>query len=82
VTGYPQAQVTYYSAGAIPMPIAGGTATSTRGLASISGLSPGQFVTVTGAKPGCHVTLQNATLTGRVRVEQGFLSLTLAYVSP
>jgi hypothetical protein len=82
VTGYPQAQVTYYSAGAVPMPIAGGTATSSSGFASISGLAPAQFVTVIGVKPGCHVTLQNATLTGRVRVEQGFVSLVPAYVSP
>jgi hypothetical protein len=82
VPNQPGAQVTYYSNDSVPLAIDGGTATSSRGLASISGLAPGQFVTVTGSKPGCHVALMNATLTGRVRVEQGFLSLMPAYVSP
>jgi hypothetical protein len=82
VAGHSEAQVTYYTNDTLPSWIDGGTATSPRGLASISGLAPGQFVTVTGAKPGCHVALSNATLTGRVRVEQGFLSLMPAYISP
>jgi hypothetical protein len=82
VTGHPEAQVTYYSSDAVPMAIDGGTATSTRGLATIAGLAASQLVTLTGTKPGCHVTLAGESLTGRVRVEAGFLSLTLAFVSP
>jgi hypothetical protein len=82
VTGHPEAQVTYYSTDAVPLAIDGGTATSTRGLATIAGLAPSQLVTLTGTKPGCHVTLAGESLTGRVRVEAGFLSLTLAFVSP
>jgi hypothetical protein len=82
VTGHPEAQVSYYTTDALPVAIDGGTATSTRGLATIAGLAPSQLVTLTGTKPGCHVTLADASLTGRVRVEAGFLSLTLAYVSP
>jgi hypothetical protein len=82
VPTHPEAQVTYYASGTVPTAIDGGTATSSGGLASISGLAPAQFVTVTASKPGCHVALANATLTGRVRLEQGFLSLMPAYVSP
>jgi hypothetical protein len=82
VTGHPEAQITYYTTDTVPVPIDGGTATSARGLATISGLAPSQLVTLTGAKPGCHVTLASGSLTGRVRVEAGFLSLTLADVSP
>jgi hypothetical protein len=82
VEGHPEAQVTYYSADAFPSAIDGGTGTSSRGLATISGLAPAQFVTVTGTKAGCHVALAYGSLTGRARVEAGFLSLMPAYVSP
>jgi hypothetical protein len=82
VDGHPEAQVTYYSPDSFPSAIDGGTATSSRGLATISGLAPAQFVTVTGTKAGCHVTPARGSLTGRARVEAGFLSLMPAYVSP
>jgi hypothetical protein len=55
VEGHPEAQVTFYSPDAFPVAIDGGSATSSRGLATISGLAPAQFVTVTGTKAGCHV---------------------------
>jgi hypothetical protein len=80
VPGHPEAMVAYYT-GDIPAAVDGGTATATRGLASISGLASGQYVTVTATKPGCHVALANGTSTGRVWVESGFLSLMPAYVS-
>ena len=57
VVGHPEAQVTYYTTDSLPSAIDGGTATSSRGLATISGLAPSQFVTVTATKPGCHVAL-------------------------
>ncbi len=82
VVGHPEAQVTYYTTDSLPSAIDGGTATSSRGLATIAGLAPSQFVTVTATKPGCHVALAHGSLTGRVRVEAGFLSLMPAYVSP
>jgi hypothetical protein len=82
VEGHPEAQVTYYSPDSFPSAIDGGTATSSRGLATISGLAPAQFVTVTGTKAGCHVALARGSLTGRARVEAGFLSLMPAYVAP
>jgi hypothetical protein len=82
VEGHPEAQVTYYSPDSFPSAVDGGTATSSRGLATISGLAPAQFVTVTGTKAGCHVALARGSLTGRARVEAGFLSLMPAYVSP
>jgi hypothetical protein len=82
VEGHPEAQVTYYSPDAFPSAIDGGTATSSRGLATISGLAPAQFVTVNGTKAGCHVALARGSLTGRARVEAGFLSVMAAYVSP
>jgi hypothetical protein len=82
VEGHPEAQVTYYTSDSFPSAIDGGTATSSRGLATISGLAPAQYVTVTGSKAGCHVALDRGSLTGRARVEAGFLSLMPAYVSP
>jgi hypothetical protein len=82
VTGHPEAQVAYYAAGAIPTAIDGGTATSSRGLATISGLAPSQLVTVTATKPGCQVALASGASTGRVPVEAGFLSVIVAHVSP
>jgi hypothetical protein len=82
VEGHPEAQVTYYTSDSFPSAIDGGAATSSRGLATISGLAPAQYVTVTGSKAGCHVALDRGSLTGRARVEAGFLSLMPAYVSP
>jgi hypothetical protein len=82
VEGHPEAQVTYYSPDSFPSAIDGGAATSSRGLATISGVAPAQFVTVTGTKTGCRVALDRGSLTGRARVEAGFLSLMPAYVSP
>lgn len=82
VPNHPEAQVTYFSADTIPAPIPDGGATSTRGLAAVTGLATGQFVTLSGTKPGCNVLFQYQTLTGRVPLENGFVSLTAAYVTP
>ena len=88
VPGHPEAHVIYLSSATIPMPIPGGTATSTRGLAVITGLDAGQFVTLAGTKPipdsgaTCQVLFQQGPVTGRVPLENGFVSLMPAYVSP
>jgi hypothetical protein len=86
VPGHPEAQVLYLSSASIPMPIPGGTQTSTRGLAVISGLDAGQFVTLAGTKTydggACTIVFQRGPLTGRVPLENGFVSLMPAYVTP
>lgn len=82
VPGHPEAQVTYFTSDTIPAPIPDGGATSTRGLAAITGLAPGPPVTLAATKPGCNVVFQYQTLTGRVPLETGFISLMPAYVTP
>lgn len=80
VDGHPEATVTYYSADSIPSPTDAG-ATSARGLAAITGLTPNQLVKLTGAKTGCTVSFKKDALTGRVPLEAGFVSLMPAYLS-
>lgn len=82
VPGHPEAVITYFSSDSIPMPIPNGTATSTRGIAAITGLAPNQLVTLGATKPGCSVLFKYQTQTGRVPLETGFVSLMPAYVSP
>jgi len=82
VPGHPEAQVTYYSTESLPTPIDGGTATTTRGLASIAGLAANQLVTLAATKPGCTVVFARPPLTGRTPLENGFASLMPAYLSP
>jgi hypothetical protein len=82
VPGHPEAQVTYFTDDTIPAAIPDGGATTTRGLAAITGLASGQMVTLAGTKPGCQVLFQHGTLTGRVPLETGFVSLMPAYLSP
>ena len=84
VPGHPEARVIYLLSSLFP----GGTATSSRGIAVISGIDAGQFVTLAGTKPGneagttCKVIFQRGPVTGRVPLENGFVSLMPAYVSP
>jgi hypothetical protein len=82
VSGHPEAQVSYYSNTSVPQPVSGATATTARGLAAITGLAAGQFVTLTGTKAGCVVSLQSGTVTGRVPLETGFVSLMPAHLTP
>jgi hypothetical protein len=82
VPGHPEAQVTYFAAGTIPTPIAGGTATSTSGLAAITGLDGNQLVTLAATKTGCSILFKHDSLTGRVPLETGYVSLMPAYLSP
>jgi len=82
VPEHPEAVITYFSAGTIPQPIPDGGATTTEGIAAITGLASGQLVTLAGTKPGCNVYLKYQTQTGRVPLETGFVSLMPAYVSP
>jgi hypothetical protein len=85
VDGHPEANVTYFSAGSIPLPQLDASATTTRGFAAITGLkgiSDGDFVTLTGTKPGCHVVFARGPVTGRVPLGNGFVSLMPAYLTP
>jgi hypothetical protein len=84
VPGHAEAQVQYLSASTIPTPVSGATATTTKGLAVITGLSDGDSLqfTLAGTKPGCHVELQRGSVTGRVPLENGFVTLMPAYLTP
>jgi hypothetical protein len=82
VTGHPEATVTYYSSGTLPSPAMGATATTTGGLAVITGLASGLVVSPVGTKTGCTVSLAHGNQTGRVAVENGFASVTTAALSP
>jgi hypothetical protein len=82
VPGHAEATVTYFSAGALPAPVAGATATTASGLAAITGLASGLTVSPLGAKAGCTIQLQHDSLTGRVALKNGFASLVSAVISP
>lgn len=83
VVGHPEAMVTYFSTASIPFPVPDASATTTRGFAAITGLTgTGQFVTLAGTKPGCNVVFARGPVTGRVPLENGFVSLMPAYVTP
>jgi hypothetical protein len=83
VAGHPEATVTYFSAGSIPTPVPDAGATTTRGFAAITGLSgTGQFVTLVGEKPGCTIVFARGPVTGRVPLENGYVTLMPAYVTP
>ncbi len=74
VMGHPEAVVTYFSADSVPVATTG-TATTTGGKATITGLSAGDPVTVLGHKPGCTVTLVKDNATGRSPLEAGWVTL-------
>jgi len=83
VAGHPEAKVTYFSAGSIPTPVPDAGATTTRGFAAITGLSgTGQFVSLVGTKPGCTIVFARGPVTGRVPLENGYVTLMPAYVTP
>lgn len=85
VVGHPEANVTYFSAGSIPLPQLDASATTTRGFAAITGLADvtdGEFVTLSGTKPGCSVVFARGPVTGLVPLENGFVSLMPAYLVP
>ncbi len=83
VAGHPEATVTYFSNDTIPVAVPDAGATTTRGFAAITGLTgTGQFVTLVGTKPGCTIVFARGPVTGRVPLENGFVSLMPAYVTP
>ncbi len=83
VTNHPEAKVVYFSTDAIPAPVDGATATTTRGRAAINGLTlaPDEvLVTVEGVKPGCVVSFKKNTSTGRLPLGKGALTIAGAYL--
>jgi hypothetical protein len=80
VPGHSEAMVSYLSNDTIPKVIPNGTATSTRGLAIITGLAPNQLVTLAAQKMNCQVIFAKGTLTGRVPLENGYVSIMPAYL--
>jgi hypothetical protein len=80
VDGHPEAQITYYTGGAVPSAISGGTATD-NGLASIGGLDVSSSpVTITAAKTGCTISFQKNGSTGKIPLEDAYISIAGAYL--
>jgi hypothetical protein len=82
VVDHPEAHVTYFSASSIPAAVPGATATTTSGLAAITGIAGADFVMLTATKPGCTIDTKHATLTGRVPLENGYVSIMPVYLVP
>ena len=81
VQDHPEAQITYYSADTIPAPVNGATATTAGGKASIVGLAASASpVTLVGTKTGCTVSFVKDTSTGRIPLENGYISIAGAYL--
>lgn len=74
IEDHPEAVVTYYEAGPIPLPSASLTATSAAGVAIVSGLRAGTTVEPVAIKPGCTATFKVTFHTGRYPLEAGVLS--------
>jgi len=79
VVNHPEAVVTYYSNDSVPVATTD-TSTTASGRAAITGLAPGEPVTLTGAKAGCEVVFAHGAATGRYPLEAGYLTLAGAYV--
>lgn len=80
VQDHPEAQITYYSADSIPAPVAG-TSTTGGGKASIVGVdSSASPVTLVGTKTGCTVSFVKDSSTGRIPLENGYVSIAGAYL--
>jgi hypothetical protein len=80
VVGHPEAVITYYSNDTIPQPIAGATATSAKGYASVSGLAAQDPVPIVATKPGCMVLTATGASTGRAPLEGGYITEIGAYL--
>lgn len=80
VKDHPDAKVRYVD-GEPPKEVAGGTATTKRGLAYISGLKPGDLLKgqITGAREGCTYSLDGSLDTGNAKLEAGALTIVSLY---
>lgn len=72
IPDHPEAKVVYFTTDAIPKPDPTATATSTNGVATISGLADGIVITPVATKPGCRLTAAYAGFTGRAFTKKGF----------
>jgi hypothetical protein len=80
VDGHPEGQVTYYTADAIPAAIPNGTAT-VGGAASITGIDVSASpVTITGTKSGCTISFLKGAATGKIPLENSYVSIAAAYL--
>ncbi len=81
VQDHPEAQITYYSSDSIPAPVSGATATTGGGKASIVGVDASASpVVIVGTKTGCTVSFVKDTSTGRIPLENGYISIAGAYL--
>jgi hypothetical protein len=72
IPDHPEAKVVYFTTDAVPKPDPSATATSTNGVASITGLPDGIAITPVATKPGCHLSGAFSGFTGRAFTKKGF----------
>jgi hypothetical protein len=72
IPDHPEAKVVYFTTDSIPKPDPSATATSTNGVATISGLPDGIVISPVATKPGCHLAAAYAGFTGRAFTKKGF----------
>jgi len=77
----PEALVTHYEAGPIPLPSTTLTATSAAGIAIVSGLQAGTTVEPVAVKPGSAAPFKVTFHTGRYPLDDGALSRAGALLS-
>jgi hypothetical protein len=81
VDGHPEGQVTYYTTDAVPAPIANGTATSGSGIVTVTGIDVSASpVSITGTKVGCTVSFLKDAATGKIPLENAYISIAGAYL--
>ncbi|HEX7666023.1 MAG TPA: hypothetical protein VF407_15960, partial [Polyangiaceae bacterium] len=81
VVDHPEAIVTYYAPGTVPTAVSGGTSTTSAGIASITGLDSSVGpITLTATKTGCTVATVKDTATGRLPLENGYISIAPVYL--
>jgi hypothetical protein len=72
IPDHPEAKVVYFTTDAVPKPDPNATATSTNGVATVTGLPDGLILTPVATKPGCKLTGVQFGFTGRVKLVKGY----------
>ena len=76
VPGHPEAAVTYYDDGSVPVPNPSLTSTSASGVATIAGLASSPTpIEISAVKPGCKIDFKFRGQTGRFLLEDGVLTV-------
>ena len=72
IPDHPEAKIVYFTTDAVPKPDPAAKATSTNGIASITGLPDGISISPQATKPGCKITATHDGFTGRAVLHKGY----------